>query len=222
MLQKSTLTFLKNLSKNNIKEWFDANRKSYDAARADFMNLVDDVLEIHGKKDEDIAAMNAKDCVFRINRDVRFSKNKTPYKTNLGAGLARGGKKSSFAGYYLQIEPGNSFVGGGLWVPEADILKKVRQEIDYSFTEFSGILHHKNFIKEYGDLYKDKEIMLSRPPKGYSDDNKAIAYLKMKSFIATKPIKDEALTDKNAVKNITDAMLALQPLLRFFNTAIEG
>lgn len=222
MLQQSTFLFLKNLNKNNVKEWFDANRKSYDAARADFINLVNDVLKIHGQKDEDIAGLNAKDCVFRINRDIRFSKDKTPYKTNLGAGLARGGKKSAYAGYYLQIEPGDSFVGGGLWMPEVEILKKVRQEIDYSFDEFSGIIHHKNFKKEYNDLYKDKEVMLSRPPKGYSDDNKAIEYLKMKSFIALKPMKDEALTDKNALKNITDALFALQPLLRFINTAIEG
>ena len=222
MLQKSTLTFLKNLKKNNIKEWFDANRKLYDAARADFINLVDEILKTHSKKDEDIAVLNAKDCVFRINRDIRFSKNKTPYKTNLGAGLARGGKKSVYAGYYLQIEPGNSFIGGGLWTPEADVLKKVRQEIDYSFDEFLKVVHGKAFQKEYADLYKDKEVLLSRPPKGYSDDNRAIDYLKLKSFIAMKPLKDEELTDKNAVKNITEALSALQPLLRFINTAIEG
>ena len=223
MLQQSTLTFLKDLKKNNVKEWFDANRKSYEAARADFIQMLDEVLKVHTKKDEDIAAFNGKDGVFRINRDIRFSKDKTPYKTNLAAGFARGGKKSIYAGYYLHIEPeNNSLIGGGIWGPEAEVLKKVRQEIDYSFAEFSSIIHNKSFQKVYGDLYKDKEVLLSRPPKGYDENNKAIDYLKMKSFIAMKPLKDEELTDKNIIKSITEALAALQPLLRFLNAAIEG
>lgn len=223
MLQKSTLSFLKDLQVNNVKEWFDANRKLYDAARADFLHLVDEVLKKHSTKDEDIAGLQAKETVFRINRDVRFSKDKSPYKKNFAAGFTRGGKKSVFAGYYLHIEPGNnSFVGGGLWAPEPDILKKVRQEIDYSFDEFQNIIQQKDFVKEFGDMYKDKEVLLSRPPKGYTDDNKAIAYLKMKSFIALKPVTDDELTHKNALQTITAALAALQPLLRFLNTAIEG
>ncbi len=223
MLQKTTLFFLKNLKKNNIKEWFDANRKSYDAAKADFIQLVDEILKTQSKADEDIAAVTAKESVFRINRDIRFSKDKTPYKSHLAAGFARGGKKSIYAGYYLHIEPGNnSLVGGGVWTPEPDVLKKVRQEIDYSFDALSGIIHSKAFLKVYGDLYKDKEVTLSRPPKGYDDSNKAIEYLKLKSFVAMKPLKDNELTDKNAVKTITEALSALQPLLRFLNAAIEG
>ncbi len=223
MLQKTTITFIKNLQKNNVKEWFDANRKLYEEARTDFAGLVTDILKIHGKKDEDLATLSAKDCMFRINRDVRFSKNKSPYKNHIAAGFARGGKKSPFAGYYLHIEPGNnSFIGGGLWSPEAENLKKVRQEIDYSFAEFSGIIHNKTFQKIYNDLYSDKEITLSRPPKGYTDENLAIAYLKLKGFIAMKPLKDEELTDKKLLPTITEAMETLQPLLRFLNTAMEG
>ncbi len=223
MLQPSTLTFLKNLKKNNAKEWFDANRKSYEAARTDFIHLIDEVLQIHSKKDEDLASQSAKETVFRINRDIRFSKDKTPYKTHLAAGFGRGGKKSNYAGYYLHIEPGNnSMIGGGLWMPEADAVKKIRQEIDYSFDEFSNIIHKKSFETIYGDLYKDKEVMLSRPPKGYDENNKAIEYLKLKSFIATKPLKDEELTDKNVAKTITDSLAALQPFLQFLNRAIEG
>ncbi len=223
MLQLSTLTFLKNLKKNNAKEWFDANRKSYEAARTDFIHLIDEVLKIHSKKDEDLASLNAKETVFRINRDIRFSKDKTPYKTNLAAGFGRGGKKSLYAGYYIHIEPGNnSIIGGGVWMPEADVVKKIRQEIDYSFYEFSNIIHKKAFEKIYGDLDKDKELMLSRPPKGYDDTNKAIEYLKLKSFIAMKTLKDEELTDKNVVKTITESLVALQPFLQFLNRAIEG
>ncbi len=223
MLQQSTLAFLKNLKKNNNKEWFDTNRKVYEAARTNFINLIGEVLQTHGKKDEDLASQSAKETVFRINRDIRFSKDKTPYKTHLAAGFGRGGKKSMYAGYYLHIEPGNnSMIGGGLWMPEADVLKKIRQEIDYSFDEFSNIIHTKNFEKIYGDLDKDKELILSRPPKGYDDTNKAIEYLKLKSFIASKPLNDEELTDKNVVKTITESLEALQPLLLFLNRAIEG
>lgn len=223
MLQKSTLTFLETLKKNNVKEWFDANRKSYETAKADFIQLLDEVLKVHSKKDDDIAMFAAKDGVFRINRDIRFSKDKTPYKSNLAAGFARGGKKSIYAGYYIHIEPGNnSLIGGGIWGPDADVLKKVRQEIDYSFAEFSKIIHNKSFQKIYGDLHKDKEILLSRPPKGYDENNKAIEYLKLKSFIGMKSFRDTELTDKNVVQNITEALSALQPLLHFLNAAIEG
>lgn len=223
MLQKSTLTFIRNLQKNNLKEWFDANRKSYDTAKADFIQLIDEVMKEHSKTDEDIAPFTAKESVFRINRDIRFSKDKTPYKNHFAAGFARGGKKSFYAGYYLHIEPdNNSFAGGGLWAPEADVLKKIRQEIDYNFAEFTGITQNKSFKKTYGSLYSDKEVVLSRVPKGYEEDNKAIGFIKMKSFIAMKPLKDEELTDKKVVSDITEALAALYPFITFLNAAIEG
>lgn len=223
MLQKSTLTFIKNLQKNNVKEWFDANRKSYDAAKADIIQLVDEVLKQHSKIDTDITPYTGKESVFRINRDIRFSKDKTPYKNHMAAGFARGGKKSIYAGYYLHIEPGNnSVVGGGVWAPEADVLKKIRQEIDYNLNDFKAIIENKTFQKIYGGLYQDKEVMLTRAPKGYEEDNEAIGFIKMKSFIAMKPIKDEELTDKKLVSIITEALSALYPLNQFLNAAIEG
>ncbi len=223
MLQKTTLKFLKDLKQNNVKEWFDANRKVYDAARADFAGLVITAIQQHSATDEDIAALQAKDCLFRINRDVRFSKNKAPYKTNFGAGIARGGKKSMYAGYYIHIEPGNeSFVGGGLWMPEAANLKKVRQEIDYNFSEFSSLISNTSFKAVYDDLYTGEDSKLSRPPKGYDDSNVAIEYLKLKSFIALHPLTDADLTDKALSPTIHKAFTALYPLLQFINAAIEG
>ena len=125
MLQHSTLKFLKELKKNNHKTWFDENRKSFETAKADYADLVNEVIKGLGKKDASIASLTAKECVFRINRDVRFSKNKDPYKTNMGMYLSRGGKKSLFSGYYFHLEPGGkSFAAGGLWMPEADVIKK--------------------------------------------------------------------------------------------------
>lgn len=222
MLQATTIQFLKNLKENNYKEWFDANRDKYEAAREDFAGLVKKIIEMHGKKDESIAALTPKDCMFRINRDIRFSKDKTPYKTNFGASINRGGKKSVYAGYYLHCEAGGeSFVGGGLWMPEAGDLKKVRQEIDYAFDEFKGILTSKKFVTTYKELYRGEDSVLSREPKGYEKDNPAIEYIKFKSFIAMQPLTDADFTSKDLLKKIGAAYEALQPMLAFINRAFE-
>ena len=222
MLQPATIQFLKDLDKHNHKEWFDANRKKYDAAKEDFAALVKKVLEVHGKKDEHIAQLLPKDCMFRINRDIRFSKDKTPYKTNFGASFNRGGKKSVFAGYYLHCEAGDeSFVGGGLWMPEPEDLKKVRQEIDYNFDEFKAILANKKFVSVYKELYKGEDSVLSREPKGYEKNNPAIEFIKRKSFIAMHPLTHADLMDKGLLKKISTAFEALQPLVMFINRAVE-
>jgi len=222
MLQTSTIKFLKELKKNNHKEWFDANRKTYDAVKEDFAGLISSIIAKHGAKDEEIASLTPKDCMFRINRDVRFSKDKSPYKTNMGASINRGGKKSVFAGYYFHLEPGESFVGGGLWMPMPEELKKVRQEIDYCFDEFKKIISNKKFTAIYGPLYEGEDAKLTRPPKGYEDSNPAIEFIKLKSFLAMQKISDADLTDKGLVKKITDAFDALHPLIKFLNRAIEG
>jgi uncharacterized protein (TIGR02453 family) len=118
MIQASTLKFLKELKKNNNKPWFDANRKRYEEAKKDFENFIQQVINAHSKKDKTLASLKAKDCMFRINRDVRFSKDKSPYKTNLGASINKGGRKAfQTAGYYFHLEPGQLFVGGGVYQP---------------------------------------------------------------------------------------------------------
>src|ERR1700734_3777017 len=116
MLAVATIKFLKDLKKNNNKPWFESNRKKYEDAKADFSKFIQGIIEKHAKKDKTLKDLKAKDCMFRINRDVRFSKDKSPYKTNFGASINRGGKKSLFAGYYFHCEPGESFAGGGLWM----------------------------------------------------------------------------------------------------------
>ena len=221
MIQKETIKFLTSLKKNNNKEWFDANRKSYETAKHDFTAFVSDVILQFSKKDETIATLQAKDCMFRINRDVRFSKDKSPYKTNMGASFSKGGKKSVLAGYYFHLEPGNSFVGGGIWMPDADTTKKIRQEIDYGFDEFKKVIQNKKFIAQYGGLTINEEFSLTREPKGYEKDNPAIEYIKLKSWLATHPLTDEMLTDKNLTKTVVDAFEALHPLILFINKALE-
>src|ERR1700737_4702933 len=128
MLASQTLKFLGGLKKNNNRPWFEAHRIQYEAARIDFSNFIQLVIDAFQKSDPSLKGLTSKDCLFRINRDVRFSKDKSPYKTNFGAIIKPGGKKSIYAGYYFHCSPGTSFAGGGLWMPEVAELKKVRQE----------------------------------------------------------------------------------------------
>lgn len=220
MLEPQTLRFLTALKKNNNKPWFDANRAQYEAARIDFSNFIQLVIDALQKSDTTITGLTARDCLFRINRDIRFSKDKTPYKTAFGASIKRGGRKSGFAGYYFHLEPGQTFGGGGLWMPEAPALKAVRQEIDYNWEEFRGIVAEKSFQKTYGDLYKSGEVSLATMPKGYEKDNPAAPYLRLKSFIAEVKFSDEDLTRGSLHKKTVAAFEALQPLLNFINRTI--
>jgi uncharacterized protein (TIGR02453 family) len=222
MLQSSTLKFLKDLSKNNNKPWFDAHRKQYDDAKKDFELFIQSIIDRHAKQDDTIRELTAKNCLFRINRDIRFSKDKTPYKTNMGASINRGGRKSIYAGYYFHCEPGQSFVGGGVWMPMPEEMKKVRQEIDYCFDEFSKIIGSKKFKTVYGDLYKDKEVSLSRVPQGFDKDHPAADYLKLKSWIAMQSLKDADLTSKELVKKTLVAFETLQPMVQFINRSLEN
>jgi uncharacterized protein (TIGR02453 family) len=223
MLQSSTLKFLKDLKKNNNKPWFDKNRKVYETAKADFARFIQAVIDQHSKKDISIKNLLAKDCMFRINRDVRFSKDKSPYKNNFGASINKGGKKAwNFAGYYFQVQPGRNFAGGGIWMPEPNELKKVRQEIDYNFANFKKIIGSKKFKSVYGDLDRSAEFLLSRVPKGYEPGNPAADYLKLKSFVAISFFSDADLTSKDLVKKTAAAFEVLQPLINFINDAVSG
>lgn len=222
MLQQSTLKFLKSLSKNNNKVWFDAHRDKYLDAKKDFENFVSKIITETAKFDPDIKDLQVKDCVFRINRDIRFSKNKTPYKTNMGASFDRGGKKSIYAGYYFHTEPGGkSFVGGGIWMPMTPELKKIRQEIDYGFDEFKRIITNKIFVAAYKELEDSSDIKLNNLPRGYGKENPAGEFLRLKSVLAIKYIPDEDLTNKKLVYKTIKAFKALMPLVEFINTALE-
>ena len=221
MLQPSTVRFLKDLKKNNNKPWFDKNRKIYEEAKLDFAGFIQQVIVLHGKKDATIKNLTAKDCMFRINRDVRFSKDKSPYKTNFGAFVNPGGKKSVLAGYYFHCEPGQGFVGGGLYIPMPPELNKVRQEIDYNLAAFKKIIGTKKFKAVYGDISRDAEYSLSRVPKGYEPDNPAAEYLKLKSFVAMANLKDADFTSKDLVKKTVAAFEALQPLIEFINHSLS-
>lgn len=221
MLEPQTLKFITQLKKNNNKPWFDAHRAQYEAARIDFTNFIQLVIDDLQKSDTTITGLTGKECMFRINRDIRFSNDKTPYKAHFGASIKRGGKKSAFAGYYFHLEPGGlSFIGGGMWMPEAPTLKTVRQEIDYNWEEFKSIISANEFKSIFNDIYKGSDQSLSTVPKGYEKENPAIDYLKLKSFIAETKVEDKELTKSTLHKKTVTAFKALQPMLNFINRTI--
>lgn len=218
MLHKNTLSFLKDIKINNQKQWLDANRREYENAKEDFINLVNDIITGISRFDPAMETLTAKDCTFRLNRDIRFSKDKSPYKTNFGAGFNEGGKKAVNAGYYLHIEPGQSFIGGGFWMPPAAAIAKIRQEIDYNFEEWNTIINSKNFKTNFVKGL-DIEGTLKRSPKGYEEDNPSIKFLKLKSYTIRKPVTDAEIILPSLKKNITDTFKLMQPFLNFLNRA---
>jgi uncharacterized protein (TIGR02453 family) len=220
MIHSSTVSFLKELKRNNNKSWFDNHKTKYLAAKIDFENFVQELIKTISAFDIDIKDLQAKNCTFRINRDIRFSKDKTLYKANMGASFNRGGKKSVFGGYYFHLEPGGkSFVGGGLWMPDPIALKKLRQEIDYCFPEFQKIINNRLFKNQYNGLEMSGGLV--NVPKGYDKENPAASFLKLKSFVATKNIQDTLLTSSDLVKETAKAFEALMPLVKFMNRSLE-
>lgn len=219
MLQKGTINFLEKLSKNNNKTWFDKNRDSYASAKDNFESFVSNILDGLSSTEPVFKEQKAKDCIFRIFRDVRFSKDKTPYKDHFGAFFSRGGRKFPGAGYYIHIQPGGkSFAGGGLWVPEASLLKAVRQEIDYNFDEFNSIIENKKFKKLFKQINGEQ---LKTLPQGYTEDNPAIKYLKMKSFTVSHNIADADITAKNFEKKVLDVFTTMKPFIAFLNRQLD-
>lgn len=218
MLEINTIDFLKKLKNNNSREWLDDHRKLYDEAKLNFEQFVSVLLQDFCVIDKRYAELKPKDCIFRLNRDIRFSKDKSPYKTNFGAAFSPGGKKSVEAGLYVHIEPEQSFVAGGIWMPEAELLRKIRQEIDYNWVAFQNIISEKKFGTTFGAL--DNTNSLKNPPKGYQIENPAIEILKLKNFVATHRIEDKELTSKRLSKSILEDHQIIKPFLTFLNTAI--
>ncbi len=218
MLQKTTLDFLKKLSKNNNKEWFDKNRPAYELVKKDMQQFTDALIKEIAQFDTAVAHLTAKDCTFRINRDVRFSKNKDPYKNNIGAYISESGKKGNKAGYYVHIQPnGESFLAGGIYMPDGAMLAKIRQEIDYNTEDFKKIVFSKNFTKTFGGLSGEK---VKTAPKGYDKAHPEIELLKYKSYIAWHKLKDSDVTDKNFLKHTAKVFKEVYALNQFLNNAI--
>src|ERR1700761_6962308 len=201
MINRETLDFLKDLSQNNNREWFTANKARHDKARENMISFAGKLIALLHKTDPEIdTELDPKKCVMRIYRDIRFSPNKTPYKNNFGMSIPTRGLRNGGAEYYLHITPGGSFIAGGYWMPEGDHLKAIRQEIDYNGNELKEIIDNPEFVKLFGDFRKQEQ--LKTIPQGYSADNEHIDLLKLKSFIAVHYLTDAEVCDANALQHI--------------------
>ncbi|HYJ89863.1 MAG TPA: DUF2461 domain-containing protein [Pyrinomonadaceae bacterium] len=218
MIETSTLKFLKELEKNNNRDWFQANKKAFEAAQDNVTALAGYLIGEIGKFDSAVASIEPKSCVFRIYRDIRFSKDKSPYKTNLGAYISPGGRKSMQPGYYIHIQPGQCFVAAGKHMPDATELLKVRTAIAANPKEFLGIVEKRSFREKFGVLHGER---LSRPPKGFSEESPAIEYLKLKSFTIYSEYKSNKLiTSSDFPKTVVKDFKAMFPLMNYLRRAL--
>lgn len=219
MRKTHVLDFLKELSSNNSKDWMDANRDWYEEVKQSLLEDVAEILAALSISQPLFSELRPKDCIFRQNRDVRFSANKQPYKTNMAAYFSVGGKKSVGPGYYLHLQPGASFVGGGIYMPDAATLKKIRQEIDYSGKELERILHQSEFHAYFGDMEGEQ---LKTSPRDYAMDHPYIRYLKYKSFIVSRPITDQDISSGSHVGLAVTAFEKMRPFHEFLERAIAA
>ena len=210
--------FLKSVAKNNNREWFEKNKPVYLEAKSSFEDFLETLHKELVKIDESLGSLNPRKQGFRIYRDVRFSKDKRPYKTNMGAGFSRNGKMEQEPGYYIHIEPGKSFIAGGMYMPNPENLAKIRQEIDYNAAKFLKILNRKEFKKYFDGLSDWDRVKTS--PKGYSKDHPHIDLLKNKSFTVSCAFTDAEVNDKNFVKKVAVICKSIKQLNDYLKEAV--
>lgn len=218
MLQKSTFDFLRLLSANNNREWFAKNKHLYEAAKTDLYQFIAPLIaELAAIDPEFSADTPPKKCLMRIYRDIRFSPNKAPYKKNYGIAFDVKGYGPTTPSYYVHLEPNNCFFGAGFWMPETQVLKKIREEIDYNGGEWEEIITSKN----YRSIFElSREDTLKKAPKGYETDHPMIQYLKLKSFISVYPLKEEAFYQSDIVDKLKTAFTNIQPFILFLRKAL--
>ncbi len=218
MLQPATLTFLKTLKKNNNKEWFDKNRKTYESAKADFAGLLQEVIHQFAKKEPSVSSLLAKNCMFRINRDVRFSKDKSPYKTNFGALVGPGGWAGKAYGYFISLEPhGQTMVAGGLYSPTPEQLERFRQVIAGDATEFKQVTQARDFVEVFGEIEGER---LKTAPKGYEKTHPEIELLQLKQITVIHRFSDQAVTAAEFPSQVLAACGAMKPFIGWLERAI--
>ena len=217
---QTILDFLKNLTENNNREWFAANKNSYLEAKKNFEELVTILIPKLGEFDEEVKYLTPPECIYRIYRDVRFSPDKSPYKTYFGAYMApRGGRKSILGGYYVHLEAGSSMLGGGIYCPAPDALKKIRHSIYENYDELEEILNDPQFVSVFGKMDSDEK--LKKAPAGFPADFKGMEYLKFKHFLASHFLTDSAVLKEDLTVYAPKVFKAMVPFNRFFNEILE-
>ena len=222
MLTKDSVQFLEDLKANNNRDWFLDNKKRYEVFKKDYQQLVGDFLDVMKPLDPSLEMLEVKNCTFRINRDIRFSKDKSPYKDHIGVWLSSGAKGMNRSGYYVHIAKTGSFIAGGLYCPEAEDLKKMRKEIAYFHEDLEEIIGAKNFQKEFGDFDRNEKNILKNPPRGYEKDHPGIEFLKLKSFETSQKFDITEVTKEDFVKKMSKKLILLKPLNDFINRALTS
>ncbi|WBV60135.1 DUF2461 domain-containing protein [Chryseobacterium camelliae] len=213
-ISSKTLNFLQKLGENNNREWFTENKALYTESQQNLIAFIEKLLQEMSGFDPELSKIDAKKSLFRIYRDTRFSKDKSPYKTNFGASLGMG-KGSQKGGYYFHLEPGKSFIAGGIYMPDSAVLKELRKEISLYGNEFLNILNNKDFKKHFPEL--DQDDKLKKVPQGFEKEDPMAEFLKLKNFIVVYSLKDEEILDKDAVKKLAKIFRLMKPLNDFLN-----
>lgn len=221
MITKEALQFLSDLIANNTTEWMHANKKRYDDYKKDYHAFIASLLTEMKPLDKSLEPLAIKNCTFRINRDIRFSKDKSPYKTNMGVWMSQNINKKNAPGYYIHFESGNCFIAGGVWCPEPGELKLIRKEIEFFHDDLEVIVSDKNFKKEFSSLDCDEKNVLKKAPKDFDPNHPAIEFLKLKSFTASQKIDEKLFTDKDFSKIVALKLIALKPMNDFLSRALE-
>lgn len=221
MITKEALQFLEDLVANNNTDWMHANKKRYEQYKKDYHAFIAGLLAEMKTLDPKLDDLEVKNCTFRINRDIRFSKDKSPYRTNMGVWFTQNKFRKNSPGYYVHFEKGNCFIAGGVWCPEPSELKQIRREIAFFHDDLEKIVADASFKKEYGDLSREAENVLKKAPKDFDPNHPAIEFLKLKSFTASQPIDEKLFTDKNFNKTVAQKLIALKPLNDFLYRALE-
>ncbi|KAJ5194422.1 Conserved hypothetical protein CHP02453 [Penicillium cf. griseofulvum] len=232
-LHPNTRLFLIDLASNNDRQWLKAHDPDYRAAKKDFETFVGSLTPKIAEVDATVPELPIKDLVFRIHRDVRFSKNPLPYKTHFSAAWSRTGKKGPYAAYYVHFQPGSCFVGCGLWNPESEPLALLREDIDVNSDGLKGVLRapemRREFLKGVSDdddavvdafTHHNRESALKTKPKGYEADNKNIKLLRLRSFTIGKPIADDELTGDDAQEKIVALVGVMEPFVTYLNSVV--
>jgi uncharacterized protein (TIGR02453 family) len=221
MMTKEALQFLEDLIANNNTEWMHANKKRYENYKKDYHQYIAEILAEIKPLDKSLEPLEVKNCTFRINRDIRFSKDKSPYKTNMGVWFTQNKNRKNSPGYYIHFEKGNSFIAGGVWCPEPDELKKIRREIEFFHDDLEKIVNDKTFKKEFEALSREENNVLKNAPKGFEPTHPAIEFLKLKSFTASQQIDDKLFTQPDFSKKIIQKLIVLKPMNDFLKRALE-
>ena len=209
-VEKQTFTFLRELQKNNNRDWFAENKVTYLKAQENAKNVFRAIHNNLEKHDE-----IEKSKMMRIYRDVRFSKDKTPYKAHFANSYSRLGKELR-GGYFLRIRPGESFLAGGFWEPNKEDLYRIRKEIEQDASEIKEILNDKNYIKHFGGKF-DSFSELKTAPRGFNKEHPDVDLLRKKGFIATKSFTDKEVLSEDFIEMVDESFKALRPFFNLFS-----